>query len=123
MRQLLGAVAVGIGLAAAAAAQGAPAVELRNVAAQVVVTPEPRNDIKVEVVRPSARLPLRIGSFAGRTYIDGGLGRRIRGCDSHGGQPSVVIAGLGETPLGALPEVIIHTPTDVRVFASGAVWG
>ena len=122
MRPLVGALAVAATLTAVGA-HAAPAVEIRDAAAEVVVTPEPRSDIKVEVVRTNPRLPVHVWSFIGRTYVDGGLSHRLRGCDSHAGQPGVEIAGLGATPLSALPKIIVHTPLDARVFAGGAVWG
>jgi hypothetical protein len=123
MRQFLGAIATALGLGAAWAAAAAPAAEIRNAVARVVVSPEVRSDIKVEVIRANPRLPLRIWSFAGRTYIDGGLEHRIGGCRTRAGAPSVLIRGLGETPYDAMPQVIIHTPMDARVFAGGAIWG
>jgi hypothetical protein len=123
MRQFAGTLVAGAALFVAVAAEAAPAVEIRNAAAQVIVTPEPRSDIKVELVRTNARLPLRIWRFAGRTFVDGGLQHRLRGCRIHGGAAGATIAGVGETPLSTLPEVVIHTPLDARVFAGGAVWG
>jgi hypothetical protein len=122
MRQLAGPLVAGAALFVAGAAEAAPAVEIRNAAAQVIVTPEARSDIKVEVVRTNPRLQLRIWSFAGRTFIDGGLQHRLRGCRPHGA-PGATIAGVGETPLSTLPEIVIRTPLAARVFAGGAVWG
>jgi hypothetical protein len=125
MRQLLRALAA-LGFVAAGAATGAaaaPATQIRDAVARVVILPEQRSDVKVEVYRSNPRLPLRVWRFAGRTHIDGGLAHRIGQCHMHGGQPSVVVAGLGETPYDSMPQVLVRTPMTARVFVSGAVWG
>ena len=126
MRQFLVGLAAVAGLAAgcpAADAAAAPSVEIRQAAVRVVVLPEPRSDVKVVVLQPNPRLPLRIWRSGERSLISGELDGRIRGCQTRDGEPSVVIEGLGETPLTALPYVAIHTPLEVRVSAGGAVWG
>jgi hypothetical protein len=123
MRRLSGALAAAVGLCAAGAAVAAPSVEIDNAALHVVVAPEPRSDVKVEIVRGNSRLPLRVWSFFGRTYIDGGLGHRILNCGGPMGQPGAYVLGVGQVPLAALPQVVIHTPLDARVTAGGAVWG
>lgn len=112
------------GLALAGAAAAAPAVEINHAIARVTVSPEPRSDIKVDVLRSNPRLPIRVWSFLGRTYVDGGLaGARIRTC--HGGavQPSVYAVGVGEVGAEAMPQIVIRTPMDARVGAGGAVFG
>jgi len=126
MRRLSGASAAAVGLfwaASAVAAPFSPVVEIQSAAAQVVVSPEPRSDILVEVVKANPRLPLRIWRFAGHTYVDGGLNLRLRGCGQRAGQPYANIAGLGEVSVDALPQIVVHTPLDARVAAGGAVWG
>jgi len=119
----LGLAALAAGLLAAGPALAAPAVEFQDVAARVVVAPEDRQDLKVEVMRPNPNLPLRIWGFAGRMHVAGGLGRRLGACHRNGGRPSVSIAGVGEIPVSALPYVVVRTPLHARVFVAGAVWG
>ncbi|HUZ13731.1 MAG TPA: hypothetical protein VMU93_12895 [Caulobacteraceae bacterium] len=125
MRQLLSALVLAAVLMAAQGVRAAPAVEIRNAVARVVVSPEPRADIEVEVVRADPRLPLRIWRFAGRTFIDGGLGRRVRTCSTQNGEPSAKVAGVGVVAYQAMPQVIVHTPLQARVYVMGgdAVWG
>ncbi|HTX50099.1 MAG TPA: DUF2807 domain-containing protein [Caulobacteraceae bacterium] len=127
MRRLSGACAAMVGLALAATASAAPidapVVEIRDAVAQVVVSPEPRSDIAVEVTRANPRLPLHVWSFAGHTYIDGGLSQRLRGCGLRAGQPYAEVLGAGDVGPDAMPTIVIHTPMDARVSASGAVWG
>ncbi len=127
MRRLSGAFAGLVVLAAAASAAaapfGAPAAEIRSAVAKVIVSPERRNDIEVEVVRANPRLPLRVWRFAGHTYVDGGLGPRLRECGLRGGQPHAFVAGVGDVSGEAIPQLVIHTPMDARIAASGAVWG
>ena len=66
-------------LAAFAAAQPAAAqeAEIRNAVARVIVIPEDRADIAVEITRGSADLPqLTVERRGSKVRIDGGLGRR-----------------------------------------------
>ena len=125
MRSLLGGLAAAIGLGAAGAAAAAPpTVEIKHAVVRVIVTPEPRADIKVEIVRPNPRLPLKVWSFLGHTYVDGGLSDiRFRSCHGPVQQPSANVAGIGELTADQIPQVVIHTPMSVKVAASGAVWG
>lgn len=110
------------GLMTAGAVRAAPSVEVRRAAARVIVIPEARRDITV-TVRPGRRLPLRVSHFAGRTYVDGDVGRRVRGCRMVAGSPVVSILGLGDVTFEDLPQVIIHVPMDVRLGVGEAVFG
>jgi hypothetical protein len=123
MRRLLGAMAAGSGLCAASLAAAAPSIEINNAAARVTVSPEPRSDIRVDIVRPNARLPLRVWTFAGKTYVDGGLWGRLRGCGLRGGQPVARVVGQPDIPLDGLPLVVVRTPMDARISVGGQVWG
>lgn len=106
----------------AGAAQAA-SVEVKDAVARVTVIPENRTDIKVEFVTSNPRLPLEVRSFAGRTIVDGRLGRRIRDCHGGGDTVSVRVREVGEVEWRDVPQVVIRTPRDVDVDAGGAVWG
>lgn len=114
-------------LAAAAAltASGAQAasVEVQDAVARVTIVPEDRRDIKVEVVTPNGRLPLSIRTLGERTIIDGDLERKIRSCNGSGDRSSVEVRGVGRVSYAEMPQVVIHTPRDVRIEAGGAVYG
>ena len=119
-----GALAAAGGLALTGAAAASPVVEINHAIARVTISPEPRADIKVDILRRNPRLPIRVWSFLGRTYVDGGLSvARIRAC--HGGvaQPSVYAFGIGHVSADAMPQIVIRTPMDARVAAGGAVFG
>jgi hypothetical protein len=107
---------------AAGSAAAAPSVEIRHAAARVVVIPEPRRDVAV-TIQPGRHLPLRVSHFAGRTYVDGDLGRRLRGCRMVGGHPVITLAGQGDLTYEDLPQVVIHTPMDVKLSVGDAVFG
>jgi len=109
--------------ALAAGAAGAASVEVKDAVARVTVIPENRSDIKIEVIRANPQLPLDVRSFAGRTILDGRLGRRIRDCHGSGEHVSVRVRGVGDVAWRDLPQVVIHTPRDVDLDAGGAVWG
>jgi hypothetical protein len=121
LRRVLGAVALASGLCTAAHA--APSIEINNAAARVTLVPENRRDIRVDVFKPDPRLPLRIWSFAGRTYVDGGLWGRLRGCGTRSGQPVAKVRGLPDLPVEALPLIVVRTPMDARMTVGGEVWG
>ncbi len=121
-KRLGGALCALAGLMSAAAAQAAPSVEVRHAAARVVVIPESRRDISVSI-RPGRHLPLRVSHFAGRTFVDGDVARRVRGCRTVAGKPVVNIAGLGEVTYDDLPEVVIHMPMTVKLSVGEAVFG
>ncbi len=127
MRQHLGPLAASISLmaslGAATAAAAAPATQVHDAVVRVVVSPEARSDVKIDIIKANPRLPLRVWQFAGRTHLEGGLAGRIGACHMRGGQPSVFVKGLGDIPYDALPQVLIHTPMAARVFVGGAVWG
>jgi Putative auto-transporter adhesin, head GIN domain len=118
MRLAITALAAGLALAAGGAQ--AASVEIKDAVARVTVVPEDRGDIKVEITSAHRDLPLSVRTFGDRAIVDGNLDRRIRGCLSGGG---VRVSRLGTVAWADMPRVVIHTPRDVKVRASGAVFG
>lgn len=114
---LLAATVLGAGSAQAAS------VEIRDAVVRVTVVPENRSDIKIEVVKPNAKLPLSVRTRGDRTILDGDLDRRIRSCRGSAGKASVDVRRVGRIGWGDMPEVVIRTPRDVKVEAGGAVFG
>ena len=130
-------------LAALAAAQPAAAqdAEIRNAVARVIVIPEDRTDIAVEITRGAADLPqLTVERRGDKVRIDGGLGRRrsllqfssdsIRSCNAgraDGRQPgegaTVEVNGMGRIRLEDAPLIVLRTPRDVDVSSEGGVYG
>jgi len=113
-----------VGMISAASAAGAVArLEIRGAAAHVVIIPEARADIVVGVIRSNRILPLNVTRSGDVTTIDGGLGRRVRGCPRLDRGLGVRIRGLGNIPAADLPQLAIRTPMDVRVSAGEGVSG
>jgi hypothetical protein len=110
-------------VALAASAASAASVEVKDAVARVTVIPENRTDIKIDVIRANSQLPLEVRTFAGRTIVDGRLGRRIRDCRGSGENATVHVRGVGDVPWREMPQVVIHTPREVDMDAGGAVWG
>ena len=110
---------------AAFVATGAQAasVEIKDAVARVTIVPEARSDIRVEIIRPNARLPLEVRTLGDRTIIDGDLDRKIRNCRGAGEQYFVSVRGVGDVAWADMPQVVIRTPRDVRIEASGAITG
>lgn len=112
--------------AAALSAGGARAatVEIKDAVARVTVIPEARSDIKVEVVKPNSRLPLTMRTMGDRTILDGDLGHnKIHNCRGQGEGVVVEVRGEGAFGWNDMPQVVIHTPKDVKVDAGGGVFG
>lgn len=115
------AAAAAVGAAGAAAA--APGIEIRDAVARVVVIPEDRSDVKVEMLTTNRDLPLDVRQFGGTTVIDGHLGHRIGDCHTRGDHPSTYVRGVGRVDYKDMPQVVIHAPKAVMIEASGAVFG
>lgn len=130
-------------LAALAAAQPAAAqdAEIRNAVARVIVIPEDRADIAVEITPGAADLPqLAVERRGDKVRIDGGLGRRrsllqfsndsVRECNSGradarqpGEGATVVVAGKGRIRMEDAPLVVLRTPRNVDVSSESGVYG
>lgn len=110
-------------LVMAPGAANAASLEIKDAVIRVVVIPEERQDILVEVLSENPRLPLRVRARGERVTIDGGLQRKIRSCSGVANQASVQIAGQGAVAYAQMPQLVIRTPRDVRIEAGGAVFG
>lgn len=128
MRVVLALGAAGAAILAAGAAQAAPSVEIKDAVARVVVVPQARGDVKVVIKSTNPGLPLTVRTEGDKTIVDGDLDRpiggdKIKNCMNINGRVSVSVVGVGKVAWDAMPEVIIYTPMDAKVGASGAVFG
>lgn len=121
-----------LGLAAVAAPASAADVEIRNAVARVVVIPEDRSDIAVEIEPGRANLPqITVRRRGDDVRIDGELGRNAfnncsderDGARQPGEGASVEVRGRGRISLADAPLVVVRTPRRVDVSAGGAVFG
>ncbi len=120
--------AMSLGLSAFAPGGAGSSVRLDNVAARVVVIPEARRDVAVEIRPGSSRPPVPILRTTGaHTVVSGGLPRNtFRDCLKLGRDSSrgkVRLRGYPDMPVKALPVVVVRTPLDVNMVAHGAVVG
>jgi hypothetical protein len=113
----------GIALAVAAVAQAEPGVVIRRAVARVTVIPEARSDVAVTVVRTNPKFPLHISRRGQDVFIDGGLRWRGANCRTMFGHRRVTVWGLGSVSYEDMPQLVIHTPMNVRMSASDAVYG
>ncbi len=128
-------------LAAAVPAFASPGVTVRAAAARMVVIPEARGDVRVEV-QPGAdrRLPLPVVRREGdRIVVDGGLRGRVGGCGTfgvdwrvfgagRGAEPNphiqrVMVRGIGPLTLDRLPLITAHVPMHAAIAVGDAVFG
>ncbi|AYG95475.1 hypothetical protein D8I30_10055 [Brevundimonas naejangsanensis] len=136
--------AAALSVLAASAVLAAPAmaqdVEIRHAVARVIVIPEDRTDVAVEITQGTSGLPqLQVDRRGGKVRIDGGLGLtrgfgfgadEIRSCRSGAAearQPgegaSAQVRRIGWVRLEDAPLIVLRTPRDVDVSGSGAVFG
>ena len=139
--QLALAAAAALGAAGLAAPADAASVEVRHAVARVVVIPEARSDVKVEIIDgkgAAASLPkiiVRTG-FDGKVIVDGDLEHRVRDCYRSGPDKQmdldpadmppdikVKVRDIGEVLVKDAPLVVIRTPMEVHVDAGDAVYG
>lgn len=120
MRACLAALAA---MLVAASAWGAPSLEIRGVAARVVIVPENRSDISVRILAASADLPLRVEHLGQRVEVTAARTLRIRGCYIQNGLRGVRVRGHADIPFDDLPQLIILTPMRLKLTAGAAVYG
>ncbi len=121
MRHFAALLVAGIGLAGGVA--HAASVEIKDAVARVVIVPEPRDDIKVEMLTTNPSLPLQVRALGNQVIIDGNLSRRIKNCYSMAGHIRVHVSGLGDVGYDDMPQLLIRVPKDAKVSAGGAVFG
>lgn len=117
----------------AGAASAAPSVEVRDAAARMVVIPEARADVDVQVAGGDARLPRpQVRIEGGRVTVDGGLAHRIASCSSNDlnfngrhktWKRSVDVRGIGRVDYDQLPVITARVPMNAAIGVGGAVWG
>lgn len=115
------------GLALCAPAHAA-SLEIKNAAATVVIIPEARSDVSVEVVGGDKRLALKQTLMGGKVILDGGI-RNLQ-CTSKmkleindWSATRFWARGIGSFDRSALPKIIARVPLDAEISASGAVFG
>ena len=124
-----------LSLASSASAQmrlisDGPQIELRDLAARVVVTPEDRSDIDIRVRYGKAKVPTLMVSHRGNvTVLNGHLSAQppsfgnftlaIKFDDIVASNGSVEISGLGKVDVEDLPLVFIRVPNNAVVKDSG----
>ena len=129
---------LGLGLATGAHAQynllsDGPQIELRDLVARVVVTPEARSDIDIKVRYGAAKVPTLMVSHRGNvTVLNGHLDTPEKSMDfrinfSKTHEQTVVgsvdIAGVGNVAVSDLPLVLVRVPENAVVKDSGYVFG
>jgi hypothetical protein len=92
-------------------------LNLRHLAANVVITPEDRADYVIEIDNAAGRTPMpEVNVEGGRITIDGRLSRRIERCTDGGAE----LRDYGSVSAEELPRITIRAPRDLNVSRSGA---
>jgi hypothetical protein len=121
MRRIAAVVTMGLGLIGGVA--HAASVEIKDAVTRLVVIPEARSDIKVEMLSTNPSLPLQVRTLGDQVIIDGDLDRRIKNCYAIGGRVRVHVSGIGDVSYDDMPQVVVRVPKDSKVSAGGAVFG
>ena len=108
------------GAALAGPALAAPTLTLRHAAISIVVEPENRSDIVVDVWRPNPSLPLEVRRVGDDVIIDGHLPSFLTTCHGSGAGLRVFVFGRGDYSAAELPQVVVRMPVDA-VVESGAI--
>jgi Putative auto-transporter adhesin, head GIN domain len=88
---------------------------IRHAALRLVVTPETREDISIEIDNPG-RLPTPVVRLEnGRLVLEGRLRGRVDDCDE-----TVKVRGYGDFSEDELPQVTLHTPMQVQLRVDSA---
>lgn len=109
-------------------------IELRNMAARVVVVTQSRDDVDVRVKAGDKSMPqITLNRSGGKVVVSGNLTGRQQSC---GGAPglftfnfndrgvtTVRVAGRGDLSLNDLPVVYIYAPQNLELISQGAVYG
>lgn len=120
-----------LSLAAMAAPAFAQNVEIRHAVARVIVIPEDRADIGVEITGGAGLPRPTVDRRGDEVRIDGQLGRdpvrNCRGGDGGGRQPwdgaSVEVRRHDRIALADAPMIVLRTPRNVDVKVGDAVFG
>lgn len=124
-------------VAFALAANAQPEVRIKDAVARVVVIPEDRSDVGVEITQGSSSLPALEMRRHGRDVEILGLLRdqpirrsRIRNCQTgpaDARQPGdgawAEVRDVGRVALADAPLIVLRTPREVDVSVNGAVFG
>ena len=100
----------------AAQSYQASAIRLRHVAARVVVTPEDRTDVSVQISNPGRAPTPTVSLEEGRLTIDGRLRGRIGDCQEDG----VDLRGYDYVANDEMPLITIRAPQDLDLGITGA---
>jgi hypothetical protein len=115
--------ALSAGGALAGSALAAPKLVIRNAAMSVVVQPEDRSDIAVDVYRPNPRLPLQVLREGADVVIDGHLPPFFTSCHGSGEGLRVFVLWRGDYGVSQMPQVLVHVPLDAVIESGGIVHG
>ncbi|MDZ4778416.1 MAG: DUF2807 domain-containing protein [Alphaproteobacteria bacterium] len=95
-------------------------LKVRDAVAVVKIIPEDRADIALEMTNPGALVTPSVKVEGDVLVVDGGLGRRVRNCQTRSGW-EVTVNGVGEVAESQMPVITVRMPRDVHLSVSGAV--
>jgi hypothetical protein len=108
---------------AAAETFNTTSLRIDNAAAEVMVIPEDRTTIDVQLGAPGRLPALTLRQTADGVVIAGGLRNRIRGCGSwNASGEGVRVSGIGQVRRQDLPRITVRVPRALNYRAGGAVY-
>jgi hypothetical protein len=112
-----------IALLGATASVAEPGLEVNHAVARVTIIPEDRPDVAITVIKTNKTFPLTINRMGDQVIVEGNLGWRSANCNSFFGRPRIGAFGIGSVSYDDMPQIVVRTPRQVQVKASGAVFG
>jgi hypothetical protein len=91
-------------------------IRLRHIAARVVVTPEDRTDVSIEIDNPGGAPTPEISLSDGRLTVDGHLRGRVGECTDEGAD----LRGYGFVSHDQMPLITIRAPRQLDLAITGA---
>lgn len=106
----------------------AATLEIKHAVANLVVIPEARQDIAIEMVGGDPKLSLKQSGDSDRVVLDGGIrnvqcGSQYKLAINDWNATRLQIVGVGTFNRSALPKIIARVPLNAEIKASGAVFG
>ena len=92
-------------------------LDLDDLAANIVITPEDRTDYIIEIANPAGRAPMpEVRVEGGQITVDGRLSRRIERCTGGGAD----LRDYGSVTAEELPRITIRAPRALNISREGA---
>ena len=119
---------VGLASLALIGPAAAASLEVKHAVANLVVIPEARQNIAIEIVGGDPKLSLKQSGSSDRVVLDGGIrdvqcGSQYKLAINDWNATRLQVVGVGTFNRSALPKIIARVPLNAEIAANGTVFG